>query len=153
MKKFLIIVFMSFMTISIFGQSDEILDVLYEKEDAQTLYTALLVLQASGTMSEVSTIEDTKVYLSELDWGVTILNDGEYITAGSFSLLVMKSFDIPHGVMYGFLPIKRYALKEMVYQKYLLGSPYPNDVMTSFDVIYAVSSLPVDESINQSYKE
>lgn len=153
MKKFLTIVFMLFLSISIFGQSDEVLDLLYEKDNAHTLYTSLLVLQAAGKLDLSATIENAKSYLETEKWGITVLKDEEYITAGSFSLLVIESFDLPHGLIYNFLPIKRYALKELVYKNYILGNPYPGDIMSSFDVIYAVSSLPVNNEINKNYTE
>lgn len=153
MKRNFILIIMVLFSLSIYAQSDEILDILYAQESAQTIYTSLLVLQASGLLDTEATINDAKNYLEMSSWGNSILDDGEYISAGSFSLLVMESFNLPHGIMYNFLPIKRYALKEMVYQQYILGSPYPKDVMSSFEVVYAISSLPVPEGINKDYSD
>lgn len=151
MRKYLTLITMLFLSLSLFAQSDEVLDVLYEQENAQTLITSLLVLQAAGAIDFDSNTDDAREYLEGVSWGSTILEDVDYITAGSFSLLVMESFNLPHGLVYNFLPIKRYALKELVYQKLILGNPYPNDVMSSFDVVYVLSSLPVSEEINENY--
>lgn len=153
MKKFLIIIVLLFLGMSLFGQSDEILDLLYENENAHTLYTSLLVLQAAGHLGFSASIEEAKSFLEAKKWGLTILKDDEYITMGSFALLVMQSFDLSHGLMYSFLPIKRYALKELVYKNYILGHPYSSDIISSFDVVYAVSSLPIGDDINKDYQD
>ena len=144
---------MLFISGFIFSQSDEILDKLYEMENAQTSYAALVVLQAAGHLTFDATVDDALAYLDGQKWGKAVLKDGEEISKGSFSLLVMEAFDLPHGLMYNFLPIKRYALKEMVYNGYILGNPYPNDPISSFDVVYVLASIPVDEDINKNYVE
>lgn len=151
MKKFISLLVMVFMSALLFGQSDMVLDSLYEKDEADTLLTSLLVLQAAGQLTFEATTEDAYAYLESQSWGPAILKDGETITTGSFSLLVMKSFDLPHGLMYNLLPIKRYALKEMLYMGYILGNPYPSEPMSSFDVVYVLASVPVDEEINKNY--
>lgn len=136
-----------------FSQSDEVLDRLYEDENAKTLETALIVLQAANILTEESGVEDANAFLlEEAGWGTRVLDDGEYISTGSFSLLVMKTFDLKSGLMYKLFPSRRYALKELIFQGYILGSPYPGDTMSSFNVIYAVSSLPTNENINADYK-
>lgn len=142
---------MFFLSLSIFAQSDEILDILYDQDNAQTIYTSLLVLQAAGVLDLEADVDEARSFLESTTWGNTVLEDKEYISAGGFSLLVMESFNLSHGIVYNFLPIKRYALKELVYKKLILGSPYPNDTMSSFDVVYAISSLPVPENINKDY--
>lgn len=148
MKKIITVVALCFICGTAFGQSDEILDKLYEQEDAQTLYSALIVLQATGDLSEDATTDDARAFLEDSKWGKSILEDGEYITTGGFSLLVMEAFDLPHGLIYNIFPNKRYALKEMVYRSYILGSPYVSNTMSSFDVIYVLSSIPVSEELN-----
>lgn len=135
----------------LYGQSDEVLDELYEEDDAKTLITSLLVLQASSHLTFNSTVDDAREYLETTKWGKSILKDGVYITKGSFSLMVMEVFDLPHGIMYGFFPTKRYALREMVFSEYMLGNPYTNDIMSSFDVINILSTLDVDSEINKNY--
>lgn len=151
MKKIITIITMLFLSLSIFAQSDEILDILYDQDNAQTIYTSLLVLQAAGVLDLDADVDETRSFLESKTWGNTVLEDKEYISAGSFSLLVMESFNLSHGIVYNFLPTKRYALKELVFKKLILGNPYPNDTMSSFDVVYAISSLPVPENINKNY--
>ncbi len=152
MKKFFIFIFVLITGVSIsFGQSDELLDKLYQNDLADTFYTSLIVLQASGNLSDEASLEDAKEFLMGTKWGESVLKDEGFITTGGFSLLVMESFNLPHGLIYNILPIRRYALKEMVYLGYLVGNPYSDDLMSSFDVIYALSSIPVDENINKNY--
>lgn len=151
MKRYLLLVVIALFCSFLTAQSDEILDKLYEEDNAKTLITSLLVLQASSHLTFNSTVDDAREYLETTKWGNSILEDGQYITKGGFALLVMKAFDLPHGIMYGLLPIRRYALKEMIFSEYILGNPYPNDIMGSFDVIYTLSSLTVNQDINKNY--
>lgn len=151
MKKLLITITMILLSSALFSQSDEVLDRLYAFEEAKTLETALIVFQASNALTDQATIEDASALLGESKWGLKVLDDGEFITVGGFSQLLLEAFQLDHGVMYNILPIRRYALKEMLYLGYILGNPYPGDIMTSFNVIYAVSSMPVDEDINKNY--
>lgn len=151
MKKFILAITMILFTSVLFSQSDEVLDRLYAFEDAKTLETALIVFQASNALTDQATVEDASALLGESKWGQKVLDDGEFITVGGFSQLLLEAFQLDHGVMYNILPVRRYALKEILYMGYILGNPYPGDIMTSFNVIYAVSSMPVDEDINRNY--
>jgi len=150
-KRVLIILILIQFCGGVFAQSNEILDELYKNDDAKTNYVSLIVLQAAGILDDQATVDDATTYLESYKWGETVLNDGEFITTGSFSLLVMEAFNLPHGLIYNIFPNRRYALKEMVYREFILGSPYPNDIISSFNVVYALSSLPVNESINKDY--
>ena len=152
MKKFVIILSLFLLSSFLYSQSDETLDKLYENENANTLYSALIVLQAAGFMDEASTISDVEMFLENEKWGKVILSEGEYISTGGFSLLVMEVFNLSHGVMYNFFPNKRYALKELMFKEYILGSPYVNDAITSFNVIYCIGALPIPEMINNNYQ-
>lgn len=151
MKKCITIIATLFLSGVLFGQSDEILDKLYASEVALTSYTTLVVLQAAGHLTLDATVNDAKVYLETQEWGVTVLKDEEFMSKGGFSLLVMEAFDLPHGLIYNIFPSRRYALKEMVYRGYILGNPYPGDPISSFDVVYVLSSIPVDQDINKNY--
>lgn len=147
MKKLLVFILLSLFSSILFAQSDEILDILYSKERAQVIYTAHIVLQASGDIGLEATIDDTKEFLNSSRWGRSILKEGEFLTKGGFALLIMKSFDLPKGLFYRLFSTKRYALRDMVYNDYILGSPYVNEPISSFDVIYTISSLDLDSNI------
>lgn len=153
MKRILLILILTFLSGFIFAQSDEALDELYSKKNAQTLYAALVTLQASGDLDDNATARDARLFLEGSKWGRSVLKDGEFLTKGGFSLLIMQSFDLPKGLMYRILPSKRYALREMLFQEYILGNPYSSDPITSFDVIFTLSSLELDSSLNENYLE
>lgn len=153
MKRILVLITAVMLGGFLFGQSDEVLDKLYEEDNAKTMITSLLVLQASSHLTFNSTVDDAREYLETTKWGKTVLKDGDFITKGGFSLLVMEAFNLPHGIMYGLFQTKRYALREMVFSEYILGNPYTNDIMPSFDVIYILSSLDVDSEINKNYTD
>lgn len=141
MKKGILLVFIYVFSSFLFGQSEEAMDVLYSKKDADTVYTALIALQISGNLASDATVDDAVSFLDDKKWGKKVLKDGDFLTKGGFSLMVMELFDLPRGVMYRLIPSKRYALREMTHMKYILGSPYVNDGISTFDVIYTLSSL------------
>jgi hypothetical protein len=47
------------------------------------------------------------------------------ITMGGFSLLLMRAFDIPGGLMYRLFPRGRYAFREMSGRGFIEGRSYP----------------------------
>lgn len=153
MKRVLLLTTMLLLGGFIFSQSDEVLDELYKDELAQKEYTILLVLQAAGILDNTAEVSDAVTELEKLDWGEGILKDDKYISYGSFSLLVMEAFKLPHGIMYGLIQNKRYALREMKYSGYILGNSYTSDIITSFDVVYVLSSLPVSEDVSNKWVE
>jgi hypothetical protein len=103
----------------------------------------LVLLQIAGFLDDNATLNDAELFLENTKWGSNVLKDGEYISVGGFSLMVMSIYeDLPRGLMYRLMPSRRYATKDLVYNGYILGSPYPNEKITSFDVIFTLSSLP-----------
>lgn len=141
MKKGTLLIFLFLLNTLLFAQSEEAMDILYSKDDADTVYTALIALQISGNLASDATVEDAVSFLEGNKWGKKVLKDGNYLTKGGFSLMVMELFDLPRGVMYRIIPGKRYALREMMHMNYILGNPYVNDTISTFDVIYTLSSL------------
>lgn len=140
MKK-VIFIFLIICSASLFAQSEEALDRLYSEDQAGTMTTALLVLQATGVLPETAEESSAQYYLDSVPWGASVLEDGEYISNGGFSLLLMNAFELSSGIMYNFFPNKRYALKEMLYKGIIKGKPYGRDKISSFNVIYALSTL------------
>ncbi len=142
MKKYLIITLLTIISGTVFAQSNDILDEFYAEKEAKTSHTALILLQIAGYLDDDATLNDAEIYLENTTWGGNVLKDGEFITVGGFSLMIMNLYkEIPRGVMYRLLPSRRYATKDLIYNGYILGNPYPNEKMTSFDVIFTLSSL------------
>lgn len=111
---------------SVWGQSNEILDVLFE-EPATTLgQAAYLVLTASGRIAEDSSPADAAASLAGQGWSVPQLDAEEPLTLGEYSYLLMQAFELKGGLMYRIFPGPRYAGRELAYLKLIKGdtSPY-----------------------------
>jgi hypothetical protein len=111
---------------SLWGQSNELLDVLFE-EPATTLgQAAYLVLTASGRIPDDSSPADAAASLAAQGWTVPERGADEPLTLGEYSHLLMQAFELKGGVMYRIIPGPRYAGRELVYLELIKGdtSPY-----------------------------
>jgi hypothetical protein len=111
---------------SVWGQSNELLDVLFE-EPATTLgQAAYLVLTASGRIPDDSSPADAAASLVEQGWSVPERTADEPLTLGEYSYLLMQAFELKGGVMYRIFPGPRYAGRELAYLELIKGdsSPY-----------------------------
>ena len=108
------------------GQSNEILDVLFE-ESATTLgQAAYLVLTASGLLAEEATPAEAAAALAGQGWTVPERAALEPLTLGEYSHLLMQAFQLEGGLMYRLFPGPRYAGRELAYLRLIRGdtSPY-----------------------------
>ena len=111
---------------SLWGQSNELLDILFE-EPATTLgQAAYLVLTASGRIPDDSSPEDAAAALGDQGWDVPERSADEPLTVGEYSYLLIQAFELKGGVMYRILPGPRYAGRELAYLELIKGdtSPY-----------------------------
>ena len=111
---------------SLWGQSNELLDTLFD-EPATTLgQAAYLVLTASGRIPDDSSPADAAASLAGQGWSVPERVADEPLTLGEYSHLLMQAFELKGGVMYRIVPGPRYAGRELAYLELIKGdtSPY-----------------------------
>jgi len=110
----------------LWGQSNELLDTLFD-EPATTLgQAAYLVLTASGRIPDDSSPADAAASLAGQGWNVPERIADEPLTLGEYSHLLMQAFELKGGVMYRIVPGPRYAGRELAYLELIKGdtSPY-----------------------------
>jgi hypothetical protein len=109
-----------------FGQSNELLDVLFEEPATTLRQAAYLVLTASGRIPDDTSPEQAAAALSGQGWTVPKRSAGEPLTLGEYAYLLMQAFDLKGGVMYRISPGPRYAGRELAYLELIKGdtSPY-----------------------------
>lgn len=108
------------------GQSNELLDALFE-ESATTLgQAAYLVLTAAGLLAEEATPAEAATALAGQGWIVPQRPAQEPLTLGEYSHLLMQAFQLEGGLMYRLFPGPRYAGRELAYLRLIRGdtSPY-----------------------------
>jgi hypothetical protein len=111
---------------SLWGQSNEILDVLFEEPATSLGQAAYLILTASGRMPDDSSPADAAAALADQGWTVAERSADEPLTLGEYSYLLMQAFELKGGVMYRIFPGPRYAGRELAYLQLIKGdtSPY-----------------------------
>jgi hypothetical protein len=111
---------------SVWGQSNELLDVLFEEPTTSLGQAAYLVLTASGRIPDDSSPADAAASLAGQGWTVPERTADEPLTLGEYSYLLMQAFELKGGVMYRIFPGPRYAGRELVYLELIKGdtSPY-----------------------------
>jgi hypothetical protein len=109
-----------------FGQSNELLDVLFEEPTTTLGQAAYLVLTATGRIPDDSFPADAAASLSGQGWTVPERAADEPLTLGEYSYLLMQAFELKGGVMYRIFPGPRYAGRELAYLGLIKGdtSPY-----------------------------
>jgi hypothetical protein len=111
---------------SVWGQSNELLDVLFEEPATSLGQAAYLILTASGRIPDDSSPADAAASLAGQGWTVAERSTDEPITLGEYSHLLMQAFAVKGGIMYRIFPGPRYAGRELAYLQLIKGdtSPY-----------------------------
>lgn len=109
-----------------FGQSNTVIDVLLEEEQATWGTTAYLVLSAAQLLPENASASEAVDNLTEKGWYKETGTPEEQIKLGEFSHMLMKAFDVKGGIMYRLIPGPRYASRELYFKKIIRShsSPY-----------------------------
>jgi len=124
-----------------FGQSNELLDVLFEEPTTTLGQAAYLVLTASGRIPEDSTPADAAASLAGQGWTVPQRSAGEPLTLGDYSYLLMQAFELKGGVMYRILPGPRYAGRELAYLKLIKGDTSPYRTLSGEEAVGILGRL------------
>ena len=123
------------------GQSNEMLDALFE-ESATTLgQAAYLVLTASGLLPEEATPAEAAAALAGQGWTVPERSAREPLTLGEYSHLLMQAFQIEGGLMYRIFPGPRYAGRELAYLRLIRGDTSPYRSFSGEEAIAIIGRL------------
>ena len=111
---------------NVWGQANELLDVLFEEPSTSLWQAAYLVLTASGRIPDDSSPTEAAASLAGQGWKVPERAADEPLTLGEYSYLLMQAFELKGGVMYRIFPGPRYAGRELAYLELIKGdtSPY-----------------------------
>jgi hypothetical protein len=111
---------------TLFGQSAEAMDDILEAEHisfGQASYLLLVAREELDADADFSTAADlmTERLPSAVGRGYA---DG--MSLGGFSYLLMEFYGRPGGLMYGFFPGPRYAVRQLAFDEVIQGRAYPN---------------------------
>ena len=126
---------------SLWGQSNELLDVLFEEPEATLEQAAYLVLTASGRIPDDSSPAEAAASLRDQGWTVPERSADEPLTLGEYSYLLMQAFELKGGVMYRIFPGPRYAGRELAYLKLIRADTSPYRTLSGEEAIGILGRL------------
>ena len=91
---------------------------------------AWLVGRSAGTYDEKVTPEQATGLARSAGWVGKDKKDNDAVDLQSYGLILLKAFDLPTGLVYGWLPGPRYALRELTFRKILPSNLAPDDLVS-----------------------
>ena len=117
------------------AQIEEQIDLLLEEESAGFGKAVYLVLVASEHCDETESLSGALGVLQKKNWDISLKGEGDAITLGEYSYLLMRAFNIKGGIMYMIFPGPRYAVRELVYHNLILENPNPDRQVSGEEVM------------------
>lgn len=126
------------LAVSLSAQSNDMIDTILEEPRIRFDSAAYLVLAASGQISPEASPEEAIALLAEQGF-LLIPSDGQ-VSAEVLSLLVVKSFKLPTGLMYGLFPGPRYAYRALVHHEAISAVGGPGRIMAGEEVLRVLNN-------------
>jgi hypothetical protein len=121
----LLTLLLAFAVPAVQAQSNQMVDHILQEEELTYGSAAYLLLLASGDQGDEINATAAVARLAALGMELPGRAANETITLGEYSLLTMRIFGIPGGIMYTILPSPRYAVRELAYRHVVQGHTYP----------------------------
>ncbi len=142
MKKIVFAAALIVLSVSLWGQSNELLDQFLEKDAADVATSLLLIAQASGNLSLDTVPEDGYAWALEQKFAkhVRKVSPDDPISLGLFYLALFKSFEIKGGGMFNVAGTPRYAALEAGFKGYVEPSSlYTTRSMPPYEVLTGIT--------------
>lgn len=115
-KRFLVLITLLLVSVVLFAQSNEQIDVILRQEQATTGAAAYIALTSAGVLQEEATFEEAVDVAKTQGWLADDAVAVEDASFGVFAYLMMAAHEVSGGLMYLIAPGPRYAAREFVYQ-------------------------------------
>ena len=112
------------------AQSNELVDLILEQENATVASAAYVTLAAAGSIDDMTSPEEAFRLAVRNGWVSEARAAGDSVTFGEFSHLLMQSFGKGGGLMYLIFPGPRYAAREVVYRGWSAEDKGPADLIS-----------------------
>ncbi len=123
---FLFMAFAALGGVPVFGQSGDEIDALLETGEVSVALAARFVLPAAELLPADAKAEIAFSTAIEKGWLPSDTAPDTPIKLSTLSLIVMKAFDLPGGVMYSISSSRRYAYRELLYLRIIQGISDPS---------------------------
>ena len=138
----------SFFTLNLYAQTAERMERLLETSAVNYGDAARFVLEAADVFV-ASGPESAFNYTSEQGWLPRGAAAGDSARLDGLSLLIMKSFNIQGGLMYGAVKNAHYAYRELVYLNVIQGRNDPAMVVSGDLLLFMVNRILSYREANQ----
>ena len=142
MKKIVFAVLLTVLSVSLWGQSNELLDQFLERDTADAATTLLLIAQVSGNLPMDSSGNEGYDWALKQKFGKQVkkISPEDPISLGLFYLVLFKSFHIKGGNMFNITVSPRYAALLAGYKGYVEPSSlYTNRSMPPYEVLTGIT--------------
>jgi hypothetical protein len=142
-KKFsILVVFSVFSWVSLWGQSNDLLDDFLSKESADVGTSLLLLAQSLNELPYEAGTEDAVAWAGSQSWWKTVQNlpPSDPLPLGRFFLVLFQSYEVNgKSLMFSLFKTPRYAAREAFSLNFCSGKPYYNRNLQPSEVLFAIS--------------
>jgi hypothetical protein len=109
---------------------DKVIDVILAQKSITFGNAAWLVGRSIGTFDDTVTPVQAAELASKAGWNPAKLEIDSPLDLQSYGLILVKAVGIPGGVLYGWFPTPRYALRELTFRKIVPPTLAPDDIVS-----------------------
>lgn len=128
-------------TVSVWAQSETVMDSLLSEKNASFGESVYLVMAAIKAVPETASVDEAVAAVGEQHWNITIPDAASPITLGQYSFLLMKAFKMQGGIMYRLFPGPRYAARELAFRRLISGDTSPYRTVSGAEVVQILGSV------------
>lgn len=114
---------------------DETIDTVLSQKAITWGNAAWLVGRAVGTFDDTVTPAQAAARAAQAGWGAADRGPDTPLDLQSYGQILVKALNIPTGVVYGWFPGPRYALRELVFRKIVPATLAPDDAVSGEEAL------------------
>lgn len=128
------------LSVPLFAQSNSVIDSVLSQKQASFEDSVYLILTAGNLLPSSGSVQDALDILKQKGWLTIPAKPDAPITFGQYAFLLMKTFNIPGGVLYSLFPGPRYAGREVDYKGWTPSNLSPYEGLSGRDALYILRS-------------
>jgi len=114
---------------------DKLIDELLSQRAVLFGHAAWLAGRAAGTFDDTVTPTRAAALAVKAGWGAADLTPTTPLDLKTYAQVLVKSLSLPTGLVYGWFPGPRYALRELVFRRIVSGALDPESPVSGEDAM------------------
>ncbi|HUX51520.1 MAG TPA: hypothetical protein VMW73_12025 [Spirochaetia bacterium] len=128
------------LSVPLFAQPNSVIDSVLSQKQASFEDSVYLILTAGNLLPSSGSVQDALDILKQKGWLTIPAKPDAPITFGQYAFLLMRTFNIPGGVLYSLFPGPRYAGREVDYKGWTPSNLSPYEGLSGRDALYILRS-------------